>query len=364
MLVKVVVILFCLVIWSIFAISSPENLKNIVNIGPYFVSITNNSRYLSNTSDINTFHDFISKELKEMDSFTDGEALDAIDRFFWGSTGGIVLEIGSLDGQIMSQSKKLLPLGWNRVLIEGSPLFKDRLKSNSNDAFSFIAVVCPDGKNVSFLHSRGNGGVVDIMSNQFLRMHNVNGLSSEDVKKLPNIIREECISMASIFRSIYKISKINHIHFFILDVESAEMEVLQTIDWNLISFDILVIETEESYRSHHFKSKLINFMKSKDYSHVMDKGRNSWFKSKNFNPNPNPLYKSLEMFEGKSFISENFINRNMSRGGDCRNQDYYRFDFDAFSVAEKPEYDTESDSEAFDAIELFYWKTCPGIVLG
>jgi len=359
MFVKVIVILlYRLVIWSIFAISSPENLNNIVNIGPYFVSITNNSRYLSSTSDVNAFHDFISKELKEIESFTDGEALDAIDYFFWGSTGGLVLEIGSLDGQIMSQSKKLLSLGWNRVLIEGSPFFKDRLKSNSPDAFSFIAVVCPDGQNVSFLHSRGNGGVVDIMSNQFLRMHNINGISSEDVKKLPNIIRKECISMASIFRSIYKISKINHIHLFILDVESAEMEVLQTIDWNLITFDILVIETEESYRSNHFKSELINFMKSKNYSHVIDKGRNSWFKSQNFNPNPNPLYKSLEMFEGRSFISANFINRSLPRRGDDR------FDFDAFSVAEKPEYDTESDSEAFDAIELFYWKTCPGIVLG
>lgn len=82
------------------------------------------------------FLNFSRDNSLDYDSDQDGEPLDAIELFFWSICGGVVLDVGALDGQMYSQSAALLPLGWKRVLIEGSPFLGPKQAWYSPDAIS------------------------------------------------------------------------------------------------------------------------------------------------------------------------------------------------------------------------------------
>eukprot|EP01041_Mallomonas_annulata_P008622 gene8622-17789_t len=74
---------------------------------------------------------------------------------------------------------------------------------------------------------------------------------------------------------ILEISEIKHVNFFILDVEGAELSVLESINWSVYSFDIIVIE------KNHVKD-IIQFFKLSQYDLIADIGRNLWFKNVNY----------------------------------------------------------------------------------
>ena len=79
---------------------------------------------------------------KHDDGAADAEYIDLMTSFFWGQEEGVIMEVGALDGVRLSQSRYLLDLNWRRILIEGSPAYKQRLKRSSPDALSFNAAIC------------------------------------------------------------------------------------------------------------------------------------------------------------------------------------------------------------------------------
>jgi hypothetical protein len=54
---------------------------------------------------------------------TDGD-VDGMERYFWGMSNGIVMELGALDGLVLSMSRTLLDPGWHRILIEGASIWR------------------------------------------------------------------------------------------------------------------------------------------------------------------------------------------------------------------------------------------------
>ena len=59
-------------------------------------------------------------------------------------------------------------------------------------------------------------------------------------KEQPDAVREEvlCILLFSILEAIV----MTHIHFFSLDVEGAELDILKTIPFEKVNIDVFVIE--------------------------------------------------------------------------------------------------------------------------
>lgn len=55
--------------------------------------------------------------------------------------GGVVLEMGGLDGNISSQSRVLENVDWKRIIVEGNPQFREGL-SKLSTAVTVNAVVC------------------------------------------------------------------------------------------------------------------------------------------------------------------------------------------------------------------------------
>ena len=86
-------------------------------------------------------------------------------------------------------------------------------------------------------------------------------------------------------------AKLNHINFFVLDVEGGEYSILTTIDWKTVKFDVIVIETEPEYRPEGNFNKIRTFLSERGYSCLPgfeSLGRNSWFIRNDFQPFKKP----------------------------------------------------------------------------
>jgi len=168
------------------------------------------------------------EEKKNEHEDTDSEALTLIKSHFWGLENGVVMELGALDGVIMSQSKHLLNLKWHRALIEGSPMFADRLLKRSKDAISFNVAVCDNETEVHFAHARGIGGIVEYMSTDFVKKFHSGFLTTPKEKWLetyPNVRKVSCAPMSLLLNE----TGCNVIDVFILDVEGVIIIIIHGI---------------------------------------------------------------------------------------------------------------------------------------
>lgn len=93
---------------------------------------------------------------------------------------------------------------------------------------------------------------------------------------------------------IIKEAGVNHIDFFVLDVEGGELEVLQSIDWIAVTFDVLVVETEVAHRRKGYAAEVAAFLAPRGYHMVLPviPGRNSWFLRNDFAPSASPRTKA------------------------------------------------------------------------
>lgn len=97
----------------------------------------------------------------------------------------------------------------------------------------------------------------------------------------------------ALFRKIFTFFNVpcagtSHVNFFILDVEGSELDVLRTVDWRRTSFDVIVVETDKAYRPEGYQDRVTSFLRDRGYVHVRDKGRNSWYQRRDFEPSRRP----------------------------------------------------------------------------
>lgn len=260
----------------------------LVNIPPEFEKRWNNTNldrfkaseiHPSSSGKLYMQHmeDILQDRRTKVNGYVDGEFVDALEHFFWGVKGGIALELGALDGtaKTYSQTVDLEEFGWKRILIDGSPIYKEELKKLSPNAFDVVGAICKEDTNrvVHYDMTTFTGGILEFMSKDFLKQYhkpvwdqsdngdltNVNWAHpslSKSAKPPVHIEIVDCVSM----NSILKRAHVDHVNFFILDVEGGEFEVLETISWKHTTFDVICVETEKINRPQGFEEKVTNFM--------------------------------------------------------------------------------------------------------
>ena len=249
----------------------------------------------NNSDEIKRFEQIAEFCLNITDNHTDGEHFDAMEHFFWGLKNGISLELGALDGSNDTYSMTYpfeKYFGWKRILVEGNVNYRPLLKSKSPEAYSVSAAVCEHSTTVHYAPLEYVGGIVEFMGNDFLAryyptIHKAGippgNVSSINWKDFETIVPIECIPIAVVFRRI----KIPHVNFFVLDVEGGELQVLKSIAWELIVFDVICVETKG--RTPGFTESVIDFLRSKGYNNATAQiGRNHWFINTKFNPSTRP----------------------------------------------------------------------------
>lgn len=146
--------------------------------------------------------------------------------------GGVVLEMGALDGLKFSISKFFEDeLHWRSILIEANPNNFKKLLKNRPRATNINTAIC-NQESIAFVGEGAVGGVP-----QFMRGgHQERWISDDD-----NEVTVPCTSFERVFRD----HDVSGIDVLVLDIEGGEYEALKLMDWS-IPVGIWVIEGGEN----------------------------------------------------------------------------------------------------------------------
>lgn len=160
----------------------------------------------------------------------------ALHRFFGGSngrlrTGGSFLELGAYDGWMESNTLHLEQcLGWRGVLIEGHPTHATWLRGNRPAALSLGVAICPRHGHVNFSSRVGTtAGIPGLMDRAVRERFRLRESSTTPVPCGPLGAWLALVGMRSV-------------DLFVLDVQGAELLVLQSLHWSQLSVGVLIVE--------------------------------------------------------------------------------------------------------------------------
>ena len=167
--------------------------------------------------------------------------------------GGIIVEIGALDGLMYSNSYFFeKALGWQSVLVEANSQNAELLQRNRPNAITVHAAMCPE-ENVKFQGSGAVGGVLDSMSQKH---------KDAWIRKQDTVTTVPCRRWGPLFKE----HGIIHIDIFVIDVEGGEYSVLSVMDWE-VRVDYFIIEMSSS-SSTETQQKIVSLLASKGYTPV------------------------------------------------------------------------------------------------
>lgn len=157
-------------------------------------------------------------------------------RFFSGddknrSSHRIFVEMGGLDGIQFSNTFILeYCFGWKGILLEAHPDNFKQMVVNRPCVHTVWAAACNAGQN--YIYMSGSEGVAEQVGIN-ANLHLTSGSSDmANLKKVP------CKPLQAVLAAY----AINTIDFFSLDVEGAEVEVLQTIDFSAVRINVIIVE--------------------------------------------------------------------------------------------------------------------------
>lgn len=176
---------------------------------------------------------------------------------------GFYVELGANDGVKQSNTLVLEKyLGWSGVLIEPHPETFLQLNKNRKSSNFFANVACIDFGYTESLVDLFYSGLMTIQSNLKIDNPNYYGhsqkgknyLDSQEVYKFS----AKALTLDSILKSAGAPSIID---FLSLDVEGAELQVLEGINHQRYRFQVILIETKQI-------CELENYLESKYYKRV------------------------------------------------------------------------------------------------
>jgi len=196
-----------------------------------------------------------------------------IETYFPNAYNGTCLELGAVDGALVSNTAALhTALGWRGLLIEASPDRYAQLMVNRPGDVCVNAAVCDESRMVHYVSSPAAGGptvrgVWESMPASF-RAHwhpNVN----MNIKPLV-----PCLPLADVFDAL----GVQRVNFFSLDVEGVELAVLRTFDFGRVEFDVICVESDGNNREKD--AAVVSLLEGAGYRHapeVVAPLHNDWF---------------------------------------------------------------------------------------
>ena len=151
-----------------------------------------------------------------------GEDKHVYEKYFKNKRNGVFLELGALDGITYSNTKFFEEsLGWTGVLIEPVPDYCHKIKSHRTQSkvYNNIVSTRPEPMDI-YVH-----GAVSSVKEFTTQQYYDGWHKGKDIQviQVPSRRLDDILHDAGI----------THIDFWSLDVEGAEYEVLQTMDWNI-----------------------------------------------------------------------------------------------------------------------------------
>lgn len=195
----------------------------------------------------------------------DAEDQYAQENFFSGlQSPGTYLELGAHDGMTISNTLYFAQRGWKGLLIEPNIHSYRSLVMNRPGDVCVNAAICSNSTQVHFVEAEVVGGVYEFMAPDFVAKWHPN----VTVEDLPVIA---CTPLGTVLAK----AGLHKVNFFSLDVENAELDVLKTLDFKQVSFDVIVVEADGGSASKYEEVKQLLLDNHYQYhGHVT---RNDWF---------------------------------------------------------------------------------------
>jgi FkbM family methyltransferase len=247
-----------------------------------FLPLTRNQR-LSEANRVSTSATFESsatvcdkkpiKNLTTMMKSQDDEDQTLLE-WFNGLCGGTYIEMGALDGVRFSNSYVFNKgLDWKGLLIELSPVsFTALQKNRPNELATINAAVCDERRMLHYVDTlQAVNGVWEFAADNFKKKW-WSGITINQTTPV------ECVPLRDIIDK--HAGNLSYFDFFSLDVEGAEFEVLQSLDYSKIAFGIIVVEANWSNRRKNIAVR--TFIESHGYVFLFELKRNYWLANKDF----------------------------------------------------------------------------------
>jgi FkbM family methyltransferase len=183
------------------------------------------------------------------------------------------MEMGGLDGIKFSNTYffNMAPgIGWKGVLVELGPKnFAKLIKNRPNELATVHAAVCDHPRTVHYVEVERSevSGIWEFAAQSF-RDNWWKGLT------IDNALPITCLPLQEILDTHLSNEKL-YFDFFSLDVEGAEFEVLQTLDYERVGFGVICCEADEHDELKNLALRA--FLSKKGYIFLENRGRSWWF---------------------------------------------------------------------------------------
>ena len=202
-----------------------------------------------------------------------GEDKTLLVNWFNGICNGTYMEMGALDGIKFSNSFVFhQKLHWKGVLVELGPKNYQRLVENRPHELATVhAGVCQQNGTLHYVERNAVGGIWEFASPSF-REQWWKGI---ELKYSKHVQELNCRPLQDILDQQLGTTSPLFFDFFSLDVEGAELEALQSIEFERVGFGILLVEADVHDPDKNMALRAL--VESKGYTFLMEQSRSYWF---------------------------------------------------------------------------------------
>ncbi|XP_052788471.1 uncharacterized protein LOC128223220 [Mya arenaria] len=184
-----------------------------------------------------------------------------VDKLLEQKRNGFFIELGAHDGESTSNTLYLeKERGWTGLLIEANPVVYEKLLKKNRNSYTLNCCISNDLPEMTFTMASYLSSSNATMSASQRRKIKSAGIGHTDKN-----YGKTAVVACQAFQDIMSAIGVHHVDFFSLDVEGAELYILQSIDWNRVNIDVFVIETD---MSDEYRDDIIRFMKKQGYEHI------------------------------------------------------------------------------------------------
>jgi hypothetical protein len=171
-------------------------------------------------------------------------------------SNGFFVEAGAYNGEEDSNSLYFEVVhNWTGLLVE--PIQQNLMDKHRK------AKVAPVCLSPTTRPEMANFNLKSALIDQDIGLKSMGGIVEDENQ---DTIKLQCFPLFSLLMAVGNPT----IHYFILDIEGAEMQVLQTIPWTKVDIQVVSVETDLAGRVREgSRDAIIAFMKSVGYRHVM-----------------------------------------------------------------------------------------------
>jgi FkbM family methyltransferase len=190
-----------------------------------------------------TFSSKLTKDTKylEIGKAQDREDLWIYENWFYGMTNGTILESGALNGIQYSTSSMFEKFAsWLAIHVEADPKNYHELRQYRPNSINIHAALCKEAKLLHFTNTPNNAinGFVEFMNPSFIATwHPQLHANPELINALPSIL---CVPLPHLLTEL----GVHKIDVWVLDVEGAELSVLESMDFKKVKVSTIAMECD------------------------------------------------------------------------------------------------------------------------